>query len=570
MSVQNVRDALERFLTTDTPQVLCIRGAWGSGKTYTFNDILKDLAHTGRLPLKSYAHVSLFGLNSIAEIKREIVQSTKASDRIGKPFDPADKLSLLEKGKLGGKWLADKLSFIHQDAFSAIIEAASLLIRNQIILVDDLERKGDDLRSVDVLGYIAQLRDERDNKVVLVLNDEQLEDKEEFNSYLEKVVDIYLRFSPTPAEIAGIAIIETDNVALKVKERATTLGIDNVRVIRKVLGLVRGVIPMLEKYQQSVAERAISTTTLLGWTYFQPESAPPLEYLKRANLYSAYTEDTPENVKWRDLLTGYGFEASNQFDLTLLKGIENGYFEQADIDSHARLLHNADLREAAKAELRTIWNEMFYSFGLPVKVTLDRFHESYIRNAEEIEAVDMLAIEKLFHDFHDARSADIVDRYVEVYKDYSPAFDIERLEQFGETVPDHVKKKFEAALAAHRPVLSPFETLFNLLHRAFDEDAQSMAAALTVDDYLKVFQEKSGTDLSNILSAIRQYMRISNNSERAVTIMDKAGAALKQLASESPVDDFRARRFGLIQRLEIAAAQKTAQSAHVPIANKET
>jgi hypothetical protein len=508
--------------------------------------------------LKNYAHVSLFGLNSIAEIKREIVQSTNGTDRIGKPFDPTDRSDIFDKGKAGFKWMANKLSFLNQDAFSAIIEAATLLIRNQIILVDDLERKGEDLRSVDVLGYIAQLRDDRSNKVVLVLNDEQLEDKKEFNSYLEKVVDIYLRFSPTPAEIAAIAVTESDAVALKVKERATTLGIDNVRVIRKVLGLVRGVAPMLEKYQQSVLERAIATITLLGWSYFQPESAPSLEYLKRANLYSAFTEDTTENVKWRDLLADYGFEAANQFDMTLLKGIEAGYFEQADIDGHARILNTGDLREAAKSELRSIWNELFYNFGLPAKVTLDQFYDAYMRDAAYIEAVDMLAVERFFEEYHDARGAEIVDRYIEVNKDYTPAFDIERLEQFGEHVPDHIKKKFEAAVAASIPNLTPYEILAHLPHNAFDEAAQNMAAALTVDDYLQVFRETTGSQLSSVLSGIRQYLRVLNNTERAETIMDKAGAALRQLSTESLVDDFRARRIGLIQRIEEKEAQKEA------------
>ena len=84
MSVQKVRDAIERLLAKKTPQVLCIRGVWGTGKTYTWNDVLLNAAKAKKVEAEKYGKVSLFGLNSIQEIKREIFQSTRP-DRLGKP-----------------------------------------------------------------------------------------------------------------------------------------------------------------------------------------------------------------------------------------------------------------------------------------------------------------------------------------------------------------------------------------------------------------------------------------------------------------------------------------------------
>ncbi len=48
----------------------------GTGKTYTWDNVLKTLAHDPKksLSFETYAKVSLFGLNSIREIKREIFQ----------------------------------------------------------------------------------------------------------------------------------------------------------------------------------------------------------------------------------------------------------------------------------------------------------------------------------------------------------------------------------------------------------------------------------------------------------------------------------------------------------------
>lgn len=238
MSVKDVRAAIERFLAHEKPQVLCIRGAWGTGKTYTWDDVLKKTAADHKVKAKKYAKASLFGLNSIKELKREIFQSAIEIDQIGKPFDVKNVNSVADSLKSWGKLAWNKASFVHEDAMTAAIEVAALFAREQLILIDDLERKGEDLRSVDVLGHICQLRDDRSSKVVLLLNDEELEDQPEFISYLEKVVDVYLRFEPTCEEIAGIAILEKDRVSDLVRDNAVALGITNVRVIRKIHSLV--------------------------------------------------------------------------------------------------------------------------------------------------------------------------------------------------------------------------------------------------------------------------------------------------------------------------------------------
>src|SRR5262249_53673411 len=81
-------------------------------------------------------------------------------------------------------------------------------VRSEIICVDDLERAGVGLRAKDVLGLISFLKEERRCKIVLLLNEEQLaaNERDDFLSLLEKVVDIKLEFRPTAKEAADIAI----------------------------------------------------------------------------------------------------------------------------------------------------------------------------------------------------------------------------------------------------------------------------------------------------------------------------------------------------------------------------
>lgn len=561
MSVLNVRDAIERFLAYDKPQVLCIRGAWGTGKTYTWDDVLRKAAASKKIEAKKYAKASLFGLNSIKELKREIFQSAIDIDQIGKPFNIENVNNVVENLKSWGKWALNKASFVHEDAMTAAIEVAALFAREQLILIDDLERKGEDLRSVDVLGYISQLRDDRSSKVVLLLNDEELEDQPEFTSYLEKVVDVYLRFEPTCEEVAHIAIPETDKVSVLVRDDAIALGITNVRVIRKIHALVKDLVPFIDKYAEIVTVNAAAVITLLGWSHFQPKKAPPLDYLKRVHTYSPKQDDVALDMQWRDLLLKYHYTNTGEFDLVLLKGIENGYFDKAEIERHAAELHRADEKDKVQKEMRAIWDGLHYSFTKPGQGILDAFHECFMRNVEFMSLGDMSILERLFRELDDNRGDALVDRYIAANAAKPGAFDLDRLERFGDELTASVRDKIAAAEAAQAPKLSPDEVMIALGTGGFEEEIYEAAAKLPVAEYVRILKAYEGEKLSDIISGLRQYLNVGNPNPRMVTIMDKAGEALRQIAAESAINRRRAMRLGLIQRLDAIDAAKAAAEA---------
>ena len=133
-------------------------------------------------------------------------------------------------------------------AFDGVVNALSVFTNKQIVCIDDLERKGADLSVGDVLGFDSYLKEERACKIVILLNDEALQgaDEKQFSSYLEKVVDINLRFSPTPSESAAIALGDKGNEATEeVRKRVIKLGIDNVRVILEIYRSVTQIEPLL-------------------------------------------------------------------------------------------------------------------------------------------------------------------------------------------------------------------------------------------------------------------------------------------------------------------------------------
>ena len=75
MSVSLVKKTIAKFLETDVPEVICITGKWGVGKTYAWKTFLRELSGEKTIKLPYYSYVSLFGINSIDEIRQTIFEN---------------------------------------------------------------------------------------------------------------------------------------------------------------------------------------------------------------------------------------------------------------------------------------------------------------------------------------------------------------------------------------------------------------------------------------------------------------------------------------------------------------
>lgn len=563
MSVENVRAAIDSFLATKSEQVLCVRGAWGTGKTYMWDTALKAAARDKKVPFEKYAKVSLFGLNSVKEIKREIFQSTRPLDSLEKEFDITDYRDLYSGLKSSG-WLSRAVSFFGDNAMDAAIEAASLLTRDQLLCFDDLERKGDELRSMDVLGFISQLREERKCKIALLLNDEQLEDKDDFESYLEKVIDVHIRFQPTFKEVADIAIDgDEDKIGNLVKEFSTKLGISNVRVIKKLHGLANLVAPLLAGYTPTVTTNAVRSITLFGWSYFQPDIGPPLDYLRKVNTYAADKDRADEDLRWRDTLRNINFYSASDFDEILLAGIQNGYFSQSDITLHAKKLNEADILKNANDEMRAAWSFYHNSFNRSADVVLGRLFDTYKRLSNYMSLNDAAQLERLFRELGDPRALEFIDMYAAAHADTPSAFELSHVARLEEEFTPEVVEKLRAARMRQRPELTPDELFLALAEKGFNEEVVVGTAKLPVEDYIRVLKSYEDQQLSDITDGLRQYLTVSNPTSEIETILEKAAVALMQIGRESPINARRAERLGIIERLRKKKAAYAAQFAEI-------
>lgn len=291
----------------------------------------QDVRLDNELSWKVYAYVSLFGLNSLDQLKFAVFEHSQKLGKVLRAtgFDTLDELMdglpnarKVVKAATSGSFFS---KFVSADAAQAF---AFGLVRDQLVCLDDFERRGDSLKPKEVLGLVSFLRELRNCKVVMILNDQQLDEKtrDEFETHLEKVVDVSLTYEPTPTQSATIGAGERDDARRHVAERCAALGITNIRTIQRVVRLVETIKPKLADYDPEVLLAAIASLALFCWGRDNPGEAPPLDFIESKTQYSydhhtrdhAAEEGTGDDAsRWNAALHAYGYTWPDEFTLVL-------------------------------------------------------------------------------------------------------------------------------------------------------------------------------------------------------------------------------------------------------------
>jgi hypothetical protein len=380
MTVELVKAEIANFLVDPQPAVLCLRGKWGVGKTYAWKEQLNAALDAKKLSRKVYAYVSLFGLKSLDELKFAVFEHSQKLGKVLRAtgFDTLDELidglpnaRKVVKGATSGSFFS---KFMSSDVAQAF---AFGLVRDQLVCLDDFER-GDSLKPKEVLGLVSFLREQRNCKVVMILNDQQLDEKtrDEFEKHLEKVVDVSLAYEPTPTQSAAIgAGGEWDDARRHVAERCAALGITNIRTVQRVVRLVETIKPKLTAYDPEVLRAAIASLALFCWGRDNPGEAPPLDFIESKTQYSydhAAGEGTGDDAsRWNAALHAYGYTWPDEFALVLMEAVRKGYFDNDKLAAEARKQSEKFAKGRLEVSFEAAWRKVDTSFADDQDAVLD-------------------------------------------------------------------------------------------------------------------------------------------------------------------------------------------------------
>ena len=547
-----VTNELLRFLRSSTPEVVCIRGNWGVGKTYLWNDLIEK--NKTDIALKKYAYVSLFGVQTLDDLKYSIFEHTIKASEIG--IEPN-----LDTLKSNTDFVVTKvgktlLSTILQSApwtkgAAGSIQALSFLsVSERLICIDDLERRGKNLRIIDILGLVSFLRERRNCKVVLILNDEELspEDRTALEKYQEKVIDVSLLFAPNETDCVDIALRDRAGATKLLAERAVMLGISNIRVIKKIERLVLQVEPMLAGLHQQVLVQAVQTLTLFGWLHFgrSDEHDALLDYILKGRAVEKGDEENAGHKKeWDDLLDRYRFGDFDDLDSTLLDGIKNGFFDDEKLKRQAKALDAQRRVEESLVSLNAAWAALHGSLDDNAEEVVAGLVEAIEANIELVPPATLNSFVVVMKQLgHPEIVAPAIELYMESRGSEERSFyDLESHPFFSAQYSDpDVKKAFEDKLATFKLVADPVEILTRIqTHQGWSNDDIAQLSAMSVADYKKLFKSLKDLQMRTVIRAATGFEHIGNRGTQYDVIINNAKQALAEIAAESAINRIRVR-----------------------------
>ena len=369
MSLARTKERLVRLLGQDDNNVIALSGKWGTGKTHLWNEV-KDSSDDEKV--KKALYVSLFGLSSVDQVKRKLIESAiPGVESHGGVFDGIK--SIFNAGVTAASQ--------HYKAMAAlkdlnVLLMAPVVLRDKLIVIDDIERKHAKLGIDEVLGFIDDYSKQFRVRFVLVLNDDQLstdgDQAKLWATFREKVIDEEVRLSTSPEEAFSIAIQLTSSEYTEALGRAITVcGLTNIRIMGKVVKTANQILNGRD-LDDAIQARVVPSIVLFCSIHYQGIlDGPDFQFaLNVANpdwmhfdrdKNAEPTEQEKREDRWRLLMQELGIHGCDDFEKVLVEFLESGLFDadrvQAIIDRYVAETQALQARQAARDFLnRAFWD----------------------------------------------------------------------------------------------------------------------------------------------------------------------------------------------------------------------
>ena len=236
MTIDELESRLDNEFS-DIYKCVLIKGEWGIGKTYFLRK--KYLCN------KKHIYISLFGLDSIEEIKIEIYSKLNKVLNFIK-----NGINRMKGSSINLPFTSISIPYLENDIEKAIEKKCKK--ERFIIVIDDLERKSSNIKMEAILGIIESISNIKNSLIIVVANENKITEKEKsiYLNFSEKViqkiynVDCYSYTASDKILKNSIDAIDIDKELKKIISSATIKifnsdYVNNLRTLEKGLNFVK-------------------------------------------------------------------------------------------------------------------------------------------------------------------------------------------------------------------------------------------------------------------------------------------------------------------------------------------
>lgn len=545
MRLNKIEEKLYDLLIKENKEVvISISGEWGIGKTYFWNNFIKNYKEK-ELKYKQIAYVSLFGINSLNDIRTSILLQVSPTK---KKLSWVDKKIITPLKNVKSSLKLDDLSMSF--GFDALGSIFTLLtsgdFENVIVCFDDFERISSNINLKDVLGLISELKEQKKCKVVMILNEKELgkltdiEKKpysEIFSLYKEKIIDYDFVFEPTLEENIKIA---TEKSGFRFKQETIlrnlqNFNIKNIRVLEQIFRKLKKFEFIIdESYHDNVLNDFLNTAFIV-LEFITKDGKKVEDYLKEKKKYDVSSMSDDEFKEYFSQ-QNYKENIFSSID-DLIENIILEFLEKDTIDSK-KLIEILNEKNdhtnwyEIQSDINQKWRKVYTDFNYSRETFAKEINQIFEDNKENIH--NIVNFEQLFVYLEFIKNIpfeinkDTEELMIKNYIDKYDSFDNE-IEKFVnknyQSLNSYLKEKRDKKLIEDITLDSVNLTL-KKVKQGFSREDEYILDNISSKKY-KSFILESSSFSENIISFLFSRYNSDNNFKQAIVNIKEALDELK-------------------------------------------
>ncbi len=558
MSLNIISHKVREFLQTSTPEVLMIKGSWGIGKSYFWNQFLQEQIASHSIALPKYSYVSLFGIRTLEALKWQIFERTVP---IHSGFQTPNVSSLAKNvaivvQEFDHDFCTTKDCLLSGEKLLPLLKTlVNIAVRDTIICIEDMERRGDSLDAAEIFGLVSFLKEQQNCKIIFLINESKDKDKGkgvDFGQFKDKVIDAEITLLLTPEECAKIALPGEAAIEKMARGYCVYLKLSNMRVIHKIYAFLMKIYPLIKNINPEIQRQVVRSTVLFFWgTYSQREGAIPvnymLDYKSRLKEVPRHSHETQILKQWTEISDKYlEFHLFDHLDLCLSEAIESGVI---DYDKLAVLIKEKQRQIVKTSGLATVSKKLtniFYeSFDNNQDDIVDHMYSTAV---EYMEVLTEDSLDKICILLSRLNALDKVDELKRLYMETHPNIATASLEA---NISENTMQSAEQQLATR---------LLNIAEKkSWDIADEQYLADQPYEMYVTVLKNQRAEALRSILNACLMLTQFTPTDNWQILINQHIIKAVQAIAKESDINRLRLSGLGFASHLNAHTEESSAQ-----------
>lgn len=526
-------------------KVVALVGDWGIGKTHLWDELRRRESVRLVKVKPNYAYVSLFGMKDAAEIRSAIFaqfvsidaqDASKGSYFKNRLVPYVDSLRV-KVAKLEGLWK------MGAEGFGSLLEIVKIYgVRDTLICLDDFERVASTLEASQLLGIVNDLIDQRECKLLLILNDNKLSEKnkQQLDEYRERTIDKEIRYEPDYQHVLSIAIPDEKLRAL-VEPHVKQLGTTNIRIIRRMRATIDEISKKTGRPIDHTCPGAISAICLQTYCHLMQgtKGVPSVEEVSKVELVSRVTDEEGVANVALAFLSSQNWVGVDECDRLIGDLVSRGIVDwdalSAEIENH----RTGVAREAKVQEWREMWHKWHKQFfdQAASAAFVARIVETTKRNIEIVDAREIDDITDLMKKLNEpALAVELLDVWKAHNIQNPSAHLLRQAERFGKLKDPNFRDYLDSHAAGTASPRKDVAEILASMHskRSWGGDDYRYLVEAPPTEYAQSFRQYGEVDL-----ALLGWADLANSDPRTAesrAILESGKAALEILATESPTN----------------------------------